>query len=158
MSVHVAVDAHNLARDDRGIGRYARAVLSRAIGDADFRFSLVVRDLFPKRSAMAHALGGAQLDVVRRIPRDAQVVWFPWNGTFLQTGLPSVATVHDAAPFAYPSPDARIRATEQAPFLRTSSALHQDDAERDGDESDEIARADGFVQQQRGERESEHRR
>src|SRR6202011_3249675 len=60
------------------------------------------------------------VDVRRSIPRDADVVWFPWNGTFLRTELPSVATVHDAAPFAYPAADARKRATEQTPFLTTA--------------------------------------
>jgi len=120
--VHVAVDAHNLVRDDRGIGRYARAVLSRAVRDPSFSFTLVVRQLFPNRSAIARALGGADVTVARRVPRDADVVWFPWNGTFLRTDVPSVATVHDAAPFAFPARDARIRATEQNPFLRTAAS------------------------------------
>ena len=118
--VRVAVDAHNLTRDDRGIGRYARAVLSRALRDPGFAFTLVVRDRFPKRREIARLLGDATVDVRRRIPRDADVVWFPWNGTFLRTEVPSVATVHDAAPFAYPAADARKRATEQTPFLTTA--------------------------------------
>ena len=118
--VHVAVDAHNLARDDRGIGRYARAVLTRALRDERFRWTFVVRDLFPKRAAVAHALGADAVDVTRHVPRDADVVWFPWNGTFLRTDVPSVATVHDAAPFAFPADDPRKRATEQNPFLATA--------------------------------------
>jgi glycosyltransferase involved in cell wall biosynthesis len=118
--VRVAVDAHNLTRDDRGIGRYARAVLSRALRDPGFAFTLVVRDLFPKRARIARLLDAAQVDVRRRIPRDAGVVWFPWNGTFLRTELPSVATVHDAAPFAFPAADPRKRAIEQTPFLTTA--------------------------------------
>ncbi|MDB5027017.1 MAG: putative glycosyltransferase, group 1 family protein [Candidatus Eremiobacteraeota bacterium] len=123
--VHVAVDAHNLARDDRGIGRYARAVLSRALRDPRFRWTFVVRDLFPNRGAIARALGGAAVDVARRIPRDADVVWFPWNGTFLRTDVPSVATVHDAAPFAFPAADARRRATEQTPFIATANTARK---------------------------------
>jgi glycosyltransferase involved in cell wall biosynthesis len=118
--VRVAVDAHNLTRDDRGIGRYARAILSRALRDPGFAFTLVVRDLFPKRAEIARLLGTRDVDVRRSIPRDANVVWFPWNGTFLRTELPSVATVHDAAPFAYPAAEARKRATEQTPFLTTA--------------------------------------
>lgn len=123
--VHVAVEAHNLARDDRGIGRYARAVLSRALRDPRFRWTFVVRDLLPRRAPVARALGLAAGDaglvrVTRRVPRDAGVVWFPWNGTFLQTELPSVATVHDAAPFAFPAADPRRRAIEQGPFLLTA--------------------------------------
>jgi len=122
-TVHVAVEAHNLVRDDRGIGRYARAVLSRAVRDPGFRWTFVVRDLLPRRAPIARALAGAPLDrvrIARRVPGDADVVWFPWNGTFLRTGLPSVATVHDAAPFAFPAADARRRATEQEPFLLTA--------------------------------------
>jgi alpha-1,3-rhamnosyl/mannosyltransferase len=118
--VHVAVDAHNLARDDRGIGRYARAVLSRALSDPRFRWTFVVRDLLPRRAPIARALGTTGVRVTRTIPAHAGVVWFPWNGTFLRTDLPSVATVHDAAPFAFPASDARKRAVEQRPFLETA--------------------------------------
>jgi glycosyltransferase involved in cell wall biosynthesis len=118
--VHVAVDAHNLTRDERGIGRYARAVLTRALRAPDVRFTLVVRDLFPDRRAIARAAGG-EAAVARRIPRDADVVWFPWNGTFLRTDLPSVATVHDATPFAFPAADPRVRRREQEPFLATAA-------------------------------------
>ena len=125
--VHVAVDAHNLTRDDRGIGRYARAVLSRALHAPDVRWTMVVRDLFPKRRAIAQALGARASEVVvaRAVPRDTDVVWFPWNGTFLRSDAPSVATVHDAAPFAFPAADARKRATEQGPFLTTAATARR---------------------------------
>lgn len=123
--VHVAVDAHNLARDDRGIGRYARAVLSRALHQPGYRWTFVVRDVFPKRVAVARAVGADAVRVARRVPRDADVVWFPWNGTFLRTDVPSIATVHDAAPFAFPSADARRRAREQNPFLATANTARR---------------------------------
>lgn len=123
--VHVAVDAHNLARDDRGIGRYARAVISRGVRDPRYRWTFVVRDLLPKRGAIARAVGAEAVAVTRSIPRDASVVWFPWNGTFLRTDVPAVATVHDAAPFAYPAADPRRRATEQNPFLATANTARR---------------------------------
>jgi len=125
--VHVAVDAHNLARDDRGIGRYARAVLARAVRDPRFRWTFVVRNVFPNRAAVARALGsGANgVRVARRVPRDAGVVWFPWNGAFLRTDVPAVATVHDAAPFAFPAADPRTRAREQNPFLLTAATARK---------------------------------
>jgi glycosyltransferase involved in cell wall biosynthesis len=123
--VHVAVDAHNLARDDRGIGRYARAVLSRAVRDPAFRWTFVVRDLWPKRGAVARALGQGTVTVARRIPRDADVAWFPWNGMLVRTDVPAVATVHDAAPFAFPAQDPRRRATEQNPFLATANTARR---------------------------------
>jgi alpha-1,3-rhamnosyl/mannosyltransferase len=123
--VHVAVDAHNLARDDRGIGRYARAVLARAHRDPRFRWTFVVRDLFPRRAAIAQAIGARSVRVARRVPADADVVWFPSNGTFLRTDVPAVATIHDAAPFAFPAADARRRATEQNPFLTTAATARR---------------------------------
>jgi glycosyltransferase involved in cell wall biosynthesis len=128
-AVHVAVDAHNLVRDDRGIGRYARAVLTRATRDPQFRWTLVVRDLFPRRGALLAAIGADPDDglvaVRRRVPADTDVVWFPWNGTFLRSAAPSVATVHDAAPFAFPHPDPKVRATEQGPFLTTAATARR---------------------------------
>ena len=126
-AVHVAVDAQNLTRDDRGIGRYARAVLSRAVRDPGFRWTFVVRDLFPKRAALARAVGAGSDGVAaaRRVPPDADVVWFPWNGISLRTDAPSVATVHDAAPFAFPAASARLRATEQNPFLATANTARR---------------------------------
>ena len=125
MSVHVAVDAHNLSRDRRGIGRYARAVLTRAIRDPEFRWTFVVRSLFPQRGPVVRALGGADVRVTNRVPRDAGVVWFPWNGTFLDVTAPSVATVHDCTPFAFPAATERLRKTEQTPFLRTAATARK---------------------------------
>ena len=125
MSVHVAVDAHNLARDDRGIGRYARAVLSRAVAQPEFRFTFVVRSIWPRRGPIVQALAGADVRVTNRIPHDADLVWFPWNGTFLETKLPSIATVHDCTPFAFPAATERLRSTEQAPFLKTAATARK---------------------------------
>ncbi|MEA2663459.1 MAG: hypothetical protein QOI11_403 [Candidatus Eremiobacteraeota bacterium] len=125
----MAVDAHNLVRDDRGIGRYARAVLTRAVREPEFRWTLVVRDLFPRRGALLAAIGAdpdeGYVVVRRRVPADTDVLWFPWNGTFLRGAAPSVATVHDAAPFAFPHPDPKVRATEQGPFLTTAATARR---------------------------------
>ncbi len=120
MSVHVAVDAHDLA-DDRGIGRYLRAVLCRVMREPGVRWTLVDRRLFPDRNAIARAVGGAPFALARSVPRDADVVWSPCNGTFLTGRAPSVATIHDCTPFAYPARDARRRRAEQAPFVRTAA-------------------------------------
>ena len=118
--MHVAVDAHNLVADTRGIGRYARAVLSRAMRAPETRWTLVVRRWFSSRRALSDAVGGAPFRLARTVPSDADVVWFPWNGTFLRTHAPAVATVHDCTPFAYPAANARTRETEQGPFVRTA--------------------------------------
>jgi alpha-1,3-rhamnosyl/mannosyltransferase len=120
--VHVAVDAQNIVKDERGIGRYARAVLRRALREPQHRWTFVVRDWLPNRHAIERALGTDGLVVTQRVPSGADVVWFPWNGVFLQGGdIPVVATVHDAAPFAFPARDIHLRAREQTPFLRTAA-------------------------------------
>jgi len=124
MSVfHVAVDAHDLIRDERGIGRYVRAILARWITRDDVHVSLIVRDPFPWRfaPAFARALGAADVDVYSRVPRDAEVTWHPWNGTFTATEGPAAATIHDVVPFAFPDLDERKRESQQTPFRRTAT-------------------------------------
>lgn len=125
MPTHVVVDAHNLALDDRGIGRYARAVLVRALADPSVRFTFVVRRAFPRPGPLSRVLEGAPVQVTNRVPRDADVVWFPWNGTFFASDAPVVATVHDVGPFAFAAASPKRRAAEQGPFLRTAAVAQR---------------------------------
>ena len=121
--MHVAVDAHDLLRDRRGIGVYLRAILARFAQRDDVTLTLMIRELFPARhaAAVAAVLGSERFALASRVPRGADVSWHPWNGTFVGPGRrPSVATIHDVVPFAFPSPDARTRARRQAPFLRSA--------------------------------------
>lgn len=121
-ALHVAVDAHDLGRDERGIGRYLRALLQRFAQRDDVRLTLLVRDLFAlhRRAAFAALLAVPHVAVARRVPADADVVWHPWNGTFVRSARAAVATLHDVAPFAFPAADARRRAAQQTPFRRTA--------------------------------------
>jgi alpha-1,3-rhamnosyl/mannosyltransferase len=102
--LHVAVDARDLAHDWRGIARYVRAVLARFATRDDVNVSVVERGPFGQRA-----------------PRDADVVWHPWNGTFFSARVPSVVTFHDAVPFRFPAPDPRKRRNEQGPWLRSAA-------------------------------------
>ena len=102
--IHVAVDARDLDRDWRGIARYVRAVLTRFAARDDVRVTLVRRGPFGQRA-----------------PRDADVVWHPWNGTFFTARAPSVVTFHDAVPFRFPPADPRRRANDQTPWLRSAA-------------------------------------
>ena len=102
--LHVAVDARDLAHDWRGIARYVRAVLARFAQRSDVRVTVVERGLFGQRA-----------------PRDADVVWHPWNGTFFSARVPSVVTFHDAVPFRFPAADPRKRRNEQGPWLRSAA-------------------------------------
>lgn len=119
--LHVAVDARVVATDVRGIGRYARAILRRLTLRDDVVFTLLIPELFPlrRRAALARALGTDRFSVARRVPRGADVTWFPANGTFFDSSAPVVATLHDAVPFRYPNADVRARGREQQPFLES---------------------------------------
>jgi alpha-1,3-rhamnosyl/mannosyltransferase len=98
-------------------------LLARYAQRDDVRLTLLVRDPLPFRHARAlraaiHA--PASVTVTNRVPRDADLVWHPWNGTFFASRAPSVATIHDVAPFAFPAADAKRRASQQEPFVRTA--------------------------------------
>jgi glycosyltransferase involved in cell wall biosynthesis len=116
--IHIAVDAHDLARDERGIGRYARAVVARLASRADVELTLLVRDPMPFRfaSSLHAAVGAGGLRVANWVSRAVDVVWHPWNGTFFSAAQPAVATIHDVAPFAFPAVDPKRRAAQQGPI------------------------------------------
>lgn len=122
--LRLAVDAHDLLADDRGIGRYLQAVLSRFARMPDIELTLLSRALLPERDAQrfARLLEIPEVRVRGRVPRDADVVWHPWNGTFVRTEKPAVVTLHDAAPFAFPAPDRKTRDSQQAPFRRSAAS------------------------------------
>lgn len=124
--LQLAVDAHGLARDERGIGTYARALLGRFARRDDVRLTLLVRHWFPRRAepGLRAAIGidrATRVRIANRIPRDADVVWHPWNGTFFGGRARALATLHDLVPFALPATDARRRESQQAPFCRTAA-------------------------------------
>ena len=123
LSVHVAVDAANLTRDRRGIGRYDRAMLTRWLGQRDaVRITLLVPELLlgRTRTRLAHMLARDDLEVRRRsavrslVP---DIVWYPWNGMTWTSLFVNVATVHDVWPFVSPAPDAGRRRREQTAYL-----------------------------------------
>lgn len=126
MPLAVGVDALNLLRDRRGMGRYVRALLGAWGSTFSDRIetTLLVPHAFPGLLArrFADELGGAPVRIARR-GRAARLgldlVWYPWNGMTWSSGVPSVVTVHDAWPFASPARDARIRAREQGHYLRS---------------------------------------
>ncbi len=116
--MHVAVDAHNLLTDRRGIGVYLRAVLRRMLASGECEVTLLVRHPLPglKKRALAAELGSRRFAVRSRIPPEATVVWHPWNGTFFRGGRRNVVTMHDVAPFVYPAADPEKRRSQQTPF------------------------------------------
>ncbi len=121
-ALRLVVDARTAVEDTRGIGRCVRAVLRRLAPRDDVALTLVVPGFFnwSARGAVARAIGTRRFRFASRVPRDADVVWHPANGTFLASDLPAVATIHDAAPFRFPNADARHAERDQAPFRRSA--------------------------------------
>jgi glycosyltransferase involved in cell wall biosynthesis len=122
----LGVDAVNLLHDRRGIGRYARAVLSRWIAAHADRviITLLVPQLFPAFvRARLQAEAGGPVAVARRSHAAAlglAAVWYPWNGMTWLAPMRRVATVHDVWPFVEPAADERRRRNEQEPFRTTA--------------------------------------
>jgi len=121
--LRVGVDAANLPRDHRGMGRYVRSVLHEFATRLSDRvqLTLLVPDPLPglvARRYLEDLPGDAT--VARRSAagkRRLDVLWYPWNGMTWRAPAPSVVTVHDVWPFVAPSGDARVRAREQAHYL-----------------------------------------
>ncbi|MBV8368971.1 MAG: glycosyltransferase family 4 protein [Candidatus Eremiobacteraeota bacterium] len=120
--MRVAVDAHNLLTDRRGISVYVRAVLREWYRARSCDPVLIVKHPFPAllKRRLARIVGCDGVRVAARVPRDAGVVWHPWNGTFIDTDKRNVVTIHDVTPFAYPDPKPEKRRHEQEPFLRSA--------------------------------------
>lgn len=125
--LRLAVDARVIVEDTRGIGRYARAVLRRLVVRDDVALTLLADRPFPqrRRAAYARVLRSASFAVSGRAAGALDLVWHPANGTFFSSGLPSVATIHDAVPFRYPDADSKRRANAQDPFLRSARGASQ---------------------------------
>ena len=112
-SLTIAVECSRLPHDVRGIGRYVRALLPRLLAQRPgLRLVPFVRrraELDALREALATL--GASGDRVTPRPfaelrtGDADVYWYPWNvARPMPRREPVVATMHDAAPLAFPDP------------------------------------------------------
>jgi alpha-1,3-rhamnosyl/mannosyltransferase len=119
--VKVAVDARFAVLDERGIGRYTRALIAEFLNVPDLALAFVASGLFAPRGRIAKTLGVARSAVVGAVPADAGVLWSPSNGTDLATTAPCVTTVHDVVPFVFPADGLRVREREQAPLKRTAA-------------------------------------
>jgi glycosyltransferase involved in cell wall biosynthesis len=117
--LHVAVDARFAVLDQRGIGRYTRALSAQLLREPGLTLSFVAPGLLAPRRRIAAALGVDRSSVVAAIPAGAAVLWSPSNGTDLPTSLPCVTTVHDVVPYLFPAEGFSVREREQAPLRRT---------------------------------------
>jgi glycosyltransferase involved in cell wall biosynthesis len=120
--VRVAVDAANLSRDRRGMGRIARAVLRVARDDphtdvvllAGGRDEAALRAEFPETRV-------ARPGTARRRGR-YDVVWYPFNGMRFAAAAPTLVTIHDVFAFTEPHPERVARYREQQPIRRAARA------------------------------------
>ncbi len=119
-TLNVAVDARFSVLDERGIGRYTRALIAQFLAAPDLRLSFVVPGLLAPRGRVAAKLGVERSAVVSAVPPDAAVLWSPSNGTNLATTAACVTTLHDVVPFMFPSEVPRVRQREQAPLWQTA--------------------------------------
>lgn len=118
--LRLAVDARDLASDTRGIGRYTRAILRRLAQRPDVHLTLLLLGPFPgrHRRRLRATLGSDRFRISSNA-RGCDAIWHPANGTFFETSVPGVVTLHDAVPFRFPHPDPQRREHQQAPFLRS---------------------------------------
>jgi glycosyltransferase involved in cell wall biosynthesis len=118
----LGVDAANLPRDRRGMGRYVRSVLREfTTRFADrVHVTLLVPDLLPRlatRRYVEDLTGDVRVERRAHAGRlGLDVVWYPWNGMTWESPVRCVATVHDVWPFVAPSPDRRVREREQMQY------------------------------------------
>jgi alpha-1,3-rhamnosyl/mannosyltransferase len=124
----LGVDAANVLRDRRGIGRYVRSMLRT--WDASFasrvEATLLMPGFFPGLAAsrLSDAIGVDRVRVAQRSDAERRglgVVWYPWNGMTWTTSVRSAVTIHDLWPFVSPSGDLPRRAREQQHYLTAAA-------------------------------------
>jgi len=112
-STTIAVECSRLAHDQRGIGRYVRALLPRLVAQQPALHLILLarrRDELAPLRATAHALGMPPERCEVRLFDDLRAAhvdlwWYPWNiARPLPNGGIVVATMHDVAPLAHPDP------------------------------------------------------
>jgi glycosyltransferase involved in cell wall biosynthesis len=119
--VRIAVDAANLARDRRGMGRIARGVIRAALAETSVELTLLIERRADADSARAEfpAARVAPPASARRRGR-YDVVWYPFNGMRFPSVAPTLVTMHDAFAFTEAHPEWIARRREQAPIRRAA--------------------------------------
>lgn len=117
MTLHLGVDAFNLAADRRGMGRYARGAL-RDLACMDVHTTLLVRDARAVRE-LEYEFRSCDVRVWRSVRNEAfDTVWYPWNGMRFRMRAPAIVTMHDAFAFTYAHRNPVARWREQQPIRR----------------------------------------
>jgi glycosyltransferase involved in cell wall biosynthesis len=119
--LRVAVDAGNLVRDRRGMGRVTRGILRFALADANIEVTLLA-DKRQDVRALEEEFPGVRLREAAsaRKRRAYDVVWFPFNGMRYGVAAPALVTMYDAFAFTRPHRSGVARRREQAPMRRAA--------------------------------------
>lgn len=124
--MRVAVDAANLVRDGRGLGRVTRGVLAAALADGSFALTLLADRRDDVRTLARSYPGTAVAATASARKCDAyDLVWYPFNGMRFRSAAPSIVTIADAFAFTDPHPSRIARARERAPIRRAAREATQ---------------------------------
>lgn len=140
------MDGSFLARDDRGMGRTVRGILSRWHQAIPHRLVLLCHQRRHLDALKAHTNGRWEVRMASDAPT-MDVCWFPWSRTDWKPACPSVVFVHDVVPFTphhpqeHRTPDQqRLRqAVERADRLMTNSRFSAEEIRRHLSPPGEIA-------------------
>jgi glycosyltransferase involved in cell wall biosynthesis len=128
-ALRVVVDATNLARDRRGMGRYARSVVAHLHAN-DVAVAFATDDATAAQ-LLCDEFGASSI-VDTRAMRDRSAydaAWYPFNGMRVVAAAPALVTMHDAFAFDEPARDVVARFREQQPMRRAARrarAIHAD--------------------------------
>ncbi len=108
----IGVDAGNLHRDHRGMGRYLRSILEvwseRESGE--FLFICPRSGLDACREELRAFWPEFRLVTPGdRALENLKVCWFPWNTVSFEVSCPRVVNIYDLAPFVFPEGNAALR-------------------------------------------------
>jgi glycosyltransferase involved in cell wall biosynthesis len=119
--IALAIDAANLAHDQRGMGRVVRPVVRAALADARFDVTLLAGR---KESAALRSDFGEGARICRAgsaaRPNRYGAVWLPFNGMRFACAAPVLVTIYDVFAFSEPARGFVARWREQAPIRRAA--------------------------------------
>jgi glycosyltransferase involved in cell wall biosynthesis len=118
--MRIAVDAANLERDRRGMGRIARGVLRVAADDPHSEAVLLAPRTAAKRLSDEFPSLAIEAAESARRPGRFDVVWYPFNGMRFKASAPALVTIHDAFAFTEPHRERVARYREQQPIRRAA--------------------------------------
>ncbi len=119
--MRLAIDAANLSRDRRGMGRIARGIIRAALAQSGLDLTLLIDREADATAVLAEFPGAtvrSSASARRRGTYD--VVWYPFNGMRFTSAAPAVVTIHDVFAFTEPHREAIARGREQGPIRRAA--------------------------------------